>query len=294
MQLPLQIFNYTVQNQSSDTVDVHVDGDIVDSPTKELLENFWGDQTSTSFKSFRDKVPAGVKTVNVFVNSPGGHCGDALAIHDYLKSLEAKGVKVNRLGRGIIASAGTYILMGKDSEMSANSYLMIHNVSGTCSGTVDQVENQVKAMRKFNDQIVNFYVNQTGLSKSEITGFMNQEKWFTAKEAKEKGFVKNVAGEAVFKNSIKADRWQFTNKAVLNAYNAAVRVSKTKAKNRFSGAYEPERASNDVTQNTGKTQPKTRFSGHYKPAEEKAKPGAADTKKKNTKNRFSGKYRPLE
>lgn len=53
--MQLHIFNYSVQNQQSDSVDIYIDGAICDSPTKELLEKFWGDETSTSFKSFRER-----------------------------------------------------------------------------------------------------------------------------------------------------------------------------------------------------------------------------------------------
>ncbi len=48
----LQIFNYQMVNQADGSVDIHIDGDIVDSPTQEIYRNFWGDETSVSFKSF--------------------------------------------------------------------------------------------------------------------------------------------------------------------------------------------------------------------------------------------------
>jgi ATP-dependent Clp protease protease subunit len=266
MQTQLQIFNFSVVNQSKDSIDIHIDGDIVDSPTKEVLEKFWGDQTSTSYKSFRDRVPAGVKTVNVYVNSTGGHCGDSLAIHDYLIDLEAKGVTVNRIGRGIVASSGTYIVMGKNSELSENSWFMIHDVSGACAGTVDQIENQAKAMRKFNDAIVSFYSNHTGLSESKISDMMKKETWFTAKEAKEKGFVKKVTNATAFSNSIQNKAWPFSNMAVLNAYNSFAgkmpsQVKKVKPKNKFSAVD----FWNSDEKKVEKKSVKNRFVGAYVP-----------------------------
>lgn len=166
------------------------------------------------------EIPANIKVINVYVNSTGGHIGDALAIHDYLTESESNGVTVNRRGRGIIASAGTYILMGKNSELSENSWFMIHTVSGSCSGTVDQIENQAKAMRKFNDRIVKFYSNHTGLSQTVISDMMKNETWLTADEAKEKGFVKKVTNSDSFNNSIQNNHWPYLNTAVLNAYNS--------------------------------------------------------------------------
>ena len=53
MKEQIQIFNYSLTNQANDSLDVHIDGDIVDAPTQEIYKNFYGDETSVSFKSFR-------------------------------------------------------------------------------------------------------------------------------------------------------------------------------------------------------------------------------------------------
>lgn len=222
---PLTVFNYSIKNQSEDAIDIFIDGDIVDSPTKEILQKYFGDETSTSFKSFREQIPANTKTINLYVNSGGGHVGDALAMHDYMKDLESKGVTVNRYGRGIVASAATYLVMGNNSNMSENSWFMIHNVSGFAYGDVNQVENQAKTMRKFNDRIVNFYADQTGLSRTVIGNMMNSETWLTAQEAKDKGFVNAVTGKVEFTNQIKEELWPFKNMAVLNSYNSFTKNS---------------------------------------------------------------------
>lgn len=255
----MQFFNYSVQNQSSGTVDVHIDGAITDSPTQELLSQLWNDQTSTSFKSFRDKIPAGVKTLNVHINCTGGHVGDSLAIRDYLTELEGKGVTVNRKGRGIVASAGTYLLMGRNSELSENSWLMIHEVSGFACGTVRQVENQARALRQFNDHIVKLYAKQTGMTENAVGKLMDDETWFTAEEAKAKGFVAKVTGAVSFTNTIQNSAWPFKNAAILNAYNkqitmkkeAASATSASRPKNRFDRSYKFDPDNKEKATGTG-------------------------------------------
>jgi ATP-dependent Clp protease, protease subunit len=217
----LQVFNYSVHNQIGGVLDVHIDGDIVDSPTQELYKMFWGDETSVSFKSFRDQISnAACQTLNVYVNSTGGHVGDAMAIHDYLEELESKGVVVNRIGRGIIASAATYLVMGNNSSMTANSMMMIHNISMVVAGSIDECENQVKAGRKYNNLIRDFYATKTGKPSETISGWMNKETWFNSNEAKLNGFVQNITGEVNFTNSIKAELWPYQNKDVLSIYNS--------------------------------------------------------------------------
>jgi ATP-dependent Clp protease protease subunit len=218
----LSVFNFSIKNYNDgSTLDIHIDGEIVDASTQEIMKNFWGDETSTSFKSFRNQIDqANFSTLNVYVNSTGGHVGDAMAMHDYLAELESKGKTVNRIGRGIIASSATYLMVGNNSSMTANSMMMIHNVGMLVYGDIVQCENQVKAGRKFNNLIRDFYAGSTGKPAETVSSWMNKETWFNAQEAKENGFVKNITGEASFSNSIKPEQWPFQNTTVLNTYNS--------------------------------------------------------------------------
>lgn len=222
--MKISVFNYTVDNPSQDgELNVYIDGAIVDAETQQFMKDFWGDETSVSFKSFRDTVNTyNPKKLNVIINSPGGHVGDAMAIHDMIVEMQQKGIEVNTKGRGIIASAATYILMAGNSEMSANSWLMIHNVSGGIMGDVDTVESYAKSLRKFNDATRDFYADYTGIRKEEIAKMMNAETWMTADEAKDKGFIKNITGKVKFSQGISPDNWGYSNKAVLNIYNQSV------------------------------------------------------------------------
>jgi ATP-dependent protease ClpP protease subunit len=225
MKRPLHVFNYSVKNQSNGECDIYIDGDIVDAETQAIMKAWFGDDTSTSYKSFRNQLNSvEATTYNVYVNSGGGLVTDAMAIHDLLKDLQANGKTVNTKGRGLIGSAATYILMaGNTSEVSKNSWVMIHNVSGAVYGDVNDVERYATTLRKFNNASRDFYSDATGIRKEDITKMMNEETWMTGTEAKEKGFVKNVTGEATFSQTISKENCPFTNMAVLNSYNAAVK-----------------------------------------------------------------------
>ncbi len=224
MNKSIDVFNFSFVNSADESVDVHIDGEIVDASTQQIMRDWWGDETSVSFKSFRDEITKSpAKTLNVYINSYGGHVGDAMAIHDLLVDLQNQGKTVNTKGRGIIASAATYILMaGNNSEMSKNSWFMIHNASGGVYGDVNIVENYARSLRKFNDATRDFYASATGIPKENITKMMNAETWMTAEEAKEKGFVKSVSGGVSFTNTIPKENWHYSNRAVLNAYNSSV------------------------------------------------------------------------
>ena len=220
-----------VQNASGDVVDIYIDGDIVDEPTREMYQAFWGDECSVSFKSIRNQFTSSkAKTFNIYINSGGGMVSDAFAIHDYIVELQNKGTTVNCVGMGIIASAATYILMASNnSRITENSWFMIHNMSGGIWGDVNEIENYARMMRRFNDAAVNLYATTTGKDTATITAWMNEETWFIGEDAAREGFVKDCSGkENGIKNAIPKDKWPFNNTAILNTINNSISKPKNK------------------------------------------------------------------
>ncbi len=222
MKAGFPIFNFSVNNQGNDTLDIFIDGSIETATTQSDLRQFFGDETSVSYASMRNEVEKyNPKVINFYINSIGGNVVEAMAAHDYIIDLKKKGVTVNTIGRGLVASAATYILMaGTNISMTANSRFMVHNVLGGVYGNVQEVENYAKTMRSFNNQIAEFYTNHTGLKRTEVDILMNEETWLTAQDAKDKGFVTTVTEEVKFTNVIKKENWQFNNTEVLELYNS--------------------------------------------------------------------------
>ncbi|TWP28428.1 Clp protease ClpP [Apibacter muscae] len=219
----LCVFNYHITNENSDRLEVYIDGGIVDAESQEFYKTWYNDETSVSFKSFRNEIlSSGKKNIRITLNSFGGQIGDAMAMHDFIKQLENEGYEVETLGMGMICSSATYPLSAaKNSKISPNSWYMIHNVSGYAYGDINEIEKSAKNLRKFNNDIRDFYVNLTGKSQEQIESWMNEEKWFTGKQAVENGFVKSLALEEKeeFK-PINQKEWSFKNTHVLNAYNS--------------------------------------------------------------------------
>lgn len=227
MKKPVNIFQFSIKNQTEDSVDIYIDGDIVDASTQAFIKAYFGDNTTTSYKSFRDTLDKiNSKVYNVYINSLGGHVGDALAIYDHIIELRGKGKKVKTYGKGIVASSATLVLLaGEEPEMSENSWFMMHTVSGGVYGNVDQIENYSRTMRKFNDSIRDLYSTKSGMRKEEVTKLMEAETWLTAKDAKTKGFVKVVGETVKFENKIDKEKFVefYSNEAVLNSYNGDVK-----------------------------------------------------------------------
>ena len=227
----LSLFNFSVKNAiGSNTCDVFIDGLIVDESTRQFYSDWLNDTTSLSYKSCRESmssfINSGCTEFNVYINSLGGNVVEAMALHDYFIELEDKGIKINRIGRGIIASASTYILCGIGSKITKNSWFMIHNVSGGVEGDVAEVESYAKSLRKFNDMVATFYSNCTGIDKTEIEKMMSEETFMTGEDAVALGFVEGLIDEEVpFTNAIDPKKWTFNNKAVVVAYNSYTKIN---------------------------------------------------------------------
>lgn len=223
----IPIFNYKLTN-TGERLDVFIDGEILDAETQEIYKEWWGDETSVSFKSFRTEIlNSGLKNIRITINSFGGQIGDAMAMHDFIKQLENEGYAIETIGMGMICSAATYPLSAaKNSKISPNSWYMIHNVSGFAWGDVNEVEKQAKNLRKFNDNIRDFYVNLTGKTVAQVEEWMNEETWFTGKQAVENGFVAATTEEKEEFSPINTASWSFKNKNALAVFNSIASGSK--------------------------------------------------------------------
>lgn len=237
--------NYKLQNVSKETLDLYIDGTLVDSQTEDIYKDFFDNTTSISYKTIRNTIlEAKPKVLNIYINSPGGSVVEAMATHDFIQELKKKEVIVNGYGIGIVASASTYILSGcTHSYITPNSTYMIHNLSGGISGTIKEVESYYNMMLMYDGLIKDFYSNLTNKSIDQITQWMDSETFFTGKQAVENGFVGNLSQERTFTNDWKPEYFQFKNREVFRLYNSFLQSNNNNPKinldmNKFQEALE--------------------------------------------------------
>jgi ATP-dependent Clp protease, protease subunit len=84
------------------------------------------DITITEFQQALDNLPKTVKTLNMYVNSPGGSVFTTIAMINQLKRIKSRMV-INAYVDGIAASAASFLIMVADNiYMYKNTFLMIH------------------------------------------------------------------------------------------------------------------------------------------------------------------------
>ncbi len=133
-------------------------------------------------------------TINVFINSPGGVVADAVAIHSALRRNPAR--KLVQID-GVCASAATIIAMAGDRISAAPSaMLMVHAASNTVRGNAGDMRQEADILDTLSEQIARLYMQRTHRSLDEVLGWMRDETWLTAAEAKALGLIDEVTAES--------------------------------------------------------------------------------------------------
>ena len=162
---------------------LHLDGIIAE-------QTWWGDEVTPGI--FRDELydGAGASSVTIWINSPGGDVFAAAQIYNMMKEYPGRvTVKID----GVAASAASVIAMaGDETLMSPVSNIMIHNPATIAIGDSDEMIRTKDMLDEVKESIINAYEIKTKLSREQISKFMDESKWFNAKQAVELGFADGI------------------------------------------------------------------------------------------------------
>jgi ATP-dependent Clp protease protease subunit len=129
-------------------------------------------------------------------NSPGGSISAGMAIYDTMQYIKND---VATVAMGLAASMGQFLLCaGTDGKRYAlpHARIMMHQPSGGIGGTASDIKIQAEQMsftKKSMAELISFH---TGQKAETITEDSDRDRWFTAAEAKEYGFVDHVVKSA--------------------------------------------------------------------------------------------------
>lgn len=170
---------------------IEVKGTIVSEDDKALYEWFGMNATAPSDIVLPEDEN---EEVVVEINSPGGDVFAGSEIYTKLRGYVGN-VKVEIVG--IAASAASVVAMaGNHISISPTAQMMIHNASSNGGGNQHDHEHLADILDKLSGQIAESYSNRTGRPVDDFKKLMDEETWFTAKEAVENG----LADEVMFQN----------------------------------------------------------------------------------------------
>lgn len=124
-----------------------------------------------------------------------------LHIHSYggemLAGLAGSGIisqnHVHTHIEGGAASAATFLsICGVHRTITAQSFILIHQLSAGFWGKHDEMEDWQKNMNRFMENVINLYSQHTKLPKVKLQGILKHDIWFTPKEALKYGLVDEI------------------------------------------------------------------------------------------------------
>lgn len=133
--------------------------------------------------------------IALWIHSPGGSVPAMLAIRDLIRLVPCD---VSTLALGIAYSAGQFLLSagtpGK-RRCLPHSRVLMHQGSAGIGGSAVDVELQAGDLRHTRDTVLGLIAQDTGQPIDRIFADSLHDRWFTATEARDYGFVDQIADD---------------------------------------------------------------------------------------------------
>jgi ATP-dependent Clp protease protease subunit len=132
----------------------------------------------------------------LYINSPGGSVTAGMAIFDTMQWVPND---VATVAMGMAASMGQFLLSaGTPGKRYATPHarVMMHQPSGGIGGTASDIKIQAEQLIHIKKQMAELIAEHTGQTVDQIEKDSDRDRWFTAAEAKEYGFVDHVIRKA--------------------------------------------------------------------------------------------------
>ena len=130
--------------------------------------------------------------INLYINSPGGSVTDGLAIYDTMQYVRSD---VRTICVGLAASMGQFLLCsGAPGKRYAlpHSRILMHQPSGAMQGQAADIAIQAEQIVYLKRMMAERIAFHTGQPIERIEADSDRDRWFTADEAKEYGFIDQV------------------------------------------------------------------------------------------------------
>jgi ATP-dependent Clp protease protease subunit len=132
----------------------------------------------------------------LYINSPGGSVSAGMAIYDTMQFVAND---VATVGLGLAASMGQFLLCaGAKGKRYATPHarIMMHQPSGGIGGTAADIAIQAEQMLYVKRTMADRIAFHTGQTVEQIEKDSDRDRWFSAQEAMEYGFVDHVVAGA--------------------------------------------------------------------------------------------------
>ncbi|MFE2752820.1 ATP-dependent Clp protease proteolytic subunit [Actinosynnema sp. NPDC059335] len=136
------------------------------------------------------------KDITLYINSPGGSVTAGMAIFDTMQLIEPD---VATYAMGLAASMGQFLLSaGTPGKRHAlpHARILMHQPSAGVGGTAADIAIQADMLTRTKHEMAELIAQHTGQPVERIIADSDRDRWFTAQEALEYGFVDKVITRA--------------------------------------------------------------------------------------------------
>ncbi|TWT41264.1 ATP-dependent Clp protease proteolytic subunit precursor [Phycisphaerae bacterium RAS1] len=134
--------------------------------------------------------------IHLYINCPGGHIDDTLAIYDTMRFLSCDictyCVGTAASGAALILAAGT---KGKRFALP-HSKIMIHQPWGYVSGQASDMRIQADEIMKVKRTLINILAMHTGKQPEQVEKDTERDRFLDAAEAKDYGLIDEILEES--------------------------------------------------------------------------------------------------
>ena len=137
------------------------------------------------------------RDIRIYINSPGGSVYAGMAIYDVMQYVPND---IATYAMGMAASMGQFLLTaGAPGKRYAlpHAQILMHQPSGGIGGTASDIRIQAEQMLYVKRTLFERTAYHTGRPIEQIEKDADRDRWFTAEEAKEYGFVDHVIRSAI-------------------------------------------------------------------------------------------------
>jgi ATP-dependent Clp protease, protease subunit len=136
------------------------------------------------------------RDIHIYINSPGGSVSAGLAIYDVMQYVPND---VATYAMGMAASMGQFLLCagtpGKRYAMP-HAQIMLHQPHGGIGGTASDIRIQAEQILYVKRILAERTALHTGQTVEQVEADSDRDRWFTADQAKEYGFIDHVVRSA--------------------------------------------------------------------------------------------------
>jgi ATP-dependent protease ClpP protease subunit len=186
-----------MQNKNSDN-DVTVNGNhiyfhssVTDESVAKLIVII--NNKNNEFKKLQQNELINTVTPNnlyLHITSYGGSLFNGFRAVDIISNSE---IPIHTIVDGFAASAGTLMsVVGKKRYMTANSYMLIHNLSSQGSGNFWQLTDKYNNWTMLTEDIYNIYLTHTKMTREELEGYLSHDSWWKLDTCIQCGLVDQV------------------------------------------------------------------------------------------------------